>query len=304
MPVVVIVRDATLGGDLRRGGLQLLQADDVGPIALQPLAQLRGAGANAVHVPGRDFHVGMISPLTRRGRPRTIPISYETIWLCSRRDLCRPRRPDAPSDPGAVGGRRSDGHGAGRAVRHEPAGDLQAPQGSGARRLDHPGPGGAAPAPQARAAAARRGDRLDRALPQDLGGELQAPRRRPGGAEGQAEEDRGRTDRGHKTQAEEKETEMTKTAAMKVTTPSDRELVMTRMFVTPRGMVFDALTQPDLVRRWLLGPPGWTMPVCEIDLRIGGPYRYVWQNADGREIGVGGAFKESVRASRIVASVL
>src|SRR2546427_13123836 len=119
MPVVVIVRDATLGGDLRRGGLQLLQADDVGPIALQPLAQLRGAGANAVHVPGRDFHVGMISPLTRRGRPRTIPISYETIWLCSRPDLFRPRRPDAPSDPGPAGRRARRRHRTGRARPHE-----------------------------------------------------------------------------------------------------------------------------------------------------------------------------------------
>src|SRR2546427_10496735 len=202
----------------------------------------------------------MISPLTRRGRPRTIPISYETIWLCSRRDLCRPRRPDAPSDPGAVGGRRSDGHGAGRAVRHEPAGDLQAPQGSGARRLDHPGPGGAAPAPQARAAATHGGDRLDRAVPQDLGGELQAPRRRARRAESEAEKDRGRADRGDKTQAEEKEGEMTKTGALKITTPTDRELVMTRVFDAPRAMVFDALTKADLVKRWLLGPPGWTMP--------------------------------------------
>ena len=95
---------------------------------------------------------------------------------------------------------------------------------------------------------------------------------------------------------------MTKTAAMKVTTPSDRELVMTRMFDAPRVMVFDALTQPDLVRRWLLGPPGWTMPVCEIDLRVGGQYRYVWQNADGRKMGMGGTFKEMVRPSRIVAT--
>ncbi len=95
---------------------------------------------------------------------------------------------------------------------------------------------------------------------------------------------------------------MTKTAAMKVTTPSDRELVMMRMFDAPRGMVFDALTQPDLVRRWLLGPPGWTMPVCEIDLRVGGQYRYVWQNADDRKMGMGGTFKEIVRPSRIVAT--
>ena len=95
---------------------------------------------------------------------------------------------------------------------------------------------------------------------------------------------------------------MTKTGALKITTPTDRELVMTRVFDAPRGMVFDALTQPDLVRRWLLGPPGWTMPVCEIDVRSGGKYRYVWQNADGRKMGMGGTFQEVVQPSRIVAT--
>jgi uncharacterized protein YndB with AHSA1/START domain len=94
------------------------------------------------------------------------------------------------------------------------------------------------------------------------------------------------------------------TAALKITTPSDRELVMTRVFDAPRGMVFDALTKPELVQRWLLGPPGWTMPGCEIDLRVGGQYRYVWRNADGREMGMGGTFREIVRPSRIVTTEL
>jgi uncharacterized protein YndB with AHSA1/START domain len=93
-----------------------------------------------------------------------------------------------------------------------------------------------------------------------------------------------------------------KTAALKVTTPSERELVMTREFAAARSMVFDALTKPELVQRWLLGPPGWAMPVCEIDLRVGGKYRYVWRNADGREMGMGGTFKETVRPSRLVAT--
>jgi len=92
--------------------------------------------------------------------------------------------------------------------------------------------------------------------------------------------------------------------ALKVTTPSDRELVMTREFNASRGMVFDALTKPDLLQRWLLGPPGWTMPVCEIDLRVGGKYRYVWENADGRKMGMGGTFQEIVRPSRVVATEL
>ncbi|HEY3222017.1 MAG TPA: SRPBCC family protein [Gemmatimonadales bacterium] len=97
---------------------------------------------------------------------------------------------------------------------------------------------------------------------------------------------------------------MTRPAALKVTTPTDRELMMTRVFDAPRGMVFDALTSPGLMQRWLLGPPGWTMPVCEIDLRVGGKYRYVWENADGRKMGMGGTFKEIVRPSRIVATEL
>ncbi len=95
---------------------------------------------------------------------------------------------------------------------------------------------------------------------------------------------------------------MTRTAALQVTTPTDLELMMTRVFDAPLGMVFDALTTPDLMKRWLLGPPGWTMPVCKIDLRVGGKYRYVWQNADGRKMGMGGTFKEIVRPSRIVAT--
>ena len=97
---------------------------------------------------------------------------------------------------------------------------------------------------------------------------------------------------------------MTKTAALRVTTPTDREVVITRELDAPRGMVFDAHTKPDLVQRWLLGPPGWTMPVCEIDLRVGGKYRYVWQNADGRTMGVGGTFTEIARPSRIVITQL
>lgn len=97
---------------------------------------------------------------------------------------------------------------------------------------------------------------------------------------------------------------MKRSAALKVSTPSDREVVVTREFAAPRGMVFDAHTKPDLVQRWLLGPPGWTMPVCEIDLRVGGKYRYVWRHVDGRDMAVGGTFKEIVRPSRIVMTQL
>lgn len=73
----------------------------------------------------------------------------------------------------------------------------------------------------------------------------------------------------------------------------DLELVVSRVFDAPRDLVFKALTTPAFVRRWLLGPDGWSMPVCEIDLRVGGAYRYYWQNdADGSGFGVGGVYKE------------
>jgi uncharacterized protein YndB with AHSA1/START domain len=88
---------------------------------------------------------------------------------------------------------------------------------------------------------------------------------------------------------------------LKVTMPSDREIAMTRVFDAPRTLVFDAHTKPELVKRWLLGPPGWTMPVCEIDLRVGGKYRYVWRrDTDGTQMGMGGVYREVVAPERIV----
>ena len=87
---------------------------------------------------------------------------------------------------------------------------------------------------------------------------------------------------------------------LKLTTPTEREIVMTRIFDAPRRLVFDALSKPELVKRWLLGPPGWTMPVCEIDLRVGGAYRYVWRHARGKEMGMGGIYREIVPQERLV----
>ena len=85
-----------------------------------------------------------------------------------------------------------------------------------------------------------------------------------------------------------------------VATQGDREVVFTRAFAAPRDLVFDCMTKPDLVKRWLLGPPGWTMPVCEIDLRVGGKFRYVWRNQDGRDMGMAGVYREIVAPERIV----
>jgi uncharacterized protein YndB with AHSA1/START domain len=97
---------------------------------------------------------------------------------------------------------------------------------------------------------------------------------------------------------------MMNSGTFKVTTPSDLEIAMTRVFSAPPRLVFDALTKPELVRQWLLGPPGWTMPVCEIDLRVGGAYRYVWRKDAGREMGMGGVFREIVPQERIVCTEL
>ena len=95
---------------------------------------------------------------------------------------------------------------------------------------------------------------------------------------------------------------MTKTATLQVTTPKEREIVMTREFDAPRKLVFDAMTKPELVQRWLLGPPGWTIPVCEIDLTVGGAYRYLWRNDEGTEMGMSGVFREIEAPERLVAT--
>jgi uncharacterized protein YndB with AHSA1/START domain len=97
---------------------------------------------------------------------------------------------------------------------------------------------------------------------------------------------------------------MANTEKLRVMTPSDREIVMTRVFLAPRNLVFDALTKPDLVKRWLWGPDGWSMPVCEIDLKVGGKYRYVWRHTDGREMGMGGVYREIVPPERVVSTEL
>jgi uncharacterized protein YndB with AHSA1/START domain len=100
-----------------------------------------------------------------------------------------------------------------------------------------------------------------------------------------------------------KEIGMKNSGTFDITAHGDREIVVTRVFDAPRRLVFDAYTKPELVKRWLLGPEGWSMPVCEIDLREGGKYRYVWRNdADGQEMGMGGIFREVVPPDRILAT--
>ena len=94
---------------------------------------------------------------------------------------------------------------------------------------------------------------------------------------------------------------MAKRGALQVEARGEREIVMTRSFAAPRGLVFDAFTRPELIRRWLLGPDGWTMTVCEVELRVGGAYRYVWRrDRDGTTMGMGGVYREIAAPERLV----
>jgi uncharacterized protein YndB with AHSA1/START domain len=91
-----------------------------------------------------------------------------------------------------------------------------------------------------------------------------------------------------------------KIGALEVETPGDREVVVTRTFAAPRRLVFDAHTRPELIRRWQLGPPGWTMPICEIDFRVGGKYRYGWAHPTEGSFEMSGVYREIVAPERIV----
>ena len=85
-------------------------------------------------------------------------------------------------------------------------------------------------------------------------------------------------------------------------TPSDREVAVTRVVEAPRRLVFDAMSNPKHVPQWLTGPEGWTMPVCELDLRPGGAWRYVYRQPDGAEMTLQGSYREVAPPERIVST--
>lgn len=94
---------------------------------------------------------------------------------------------------------------------------------------------------------------------------------------------------------------MSFTGTLQVTTQGDREVRLVREFDAPRRLVWDCFTRPELVRRWLFGPDGWSFLTCDIDFRVGGRYRYVWRNdVAGAEMGMTGTFREIVPQERIV----
>lgn len=88
---------------------------------------------------------------------------------------------------------------------------------------------------------------------------------------------------------------------LEVTLPSDREVRVVRSFKAPRQLVWDAHTKPELIRKWMLGPPGWSMPVCEMDVREGGKYNWRWRNDEtGKEFGFFGEFKQVHTPAKLV----
>ena len=84
-----------------------------------------------------------------------------------------------------------------------------------------------------------------------------------------------------------------------VTTPSDTEILMVREFHAPRHLVYRAYTTPELVSRWWPGRRG-EMQSCEIDLRVGGKWRYVMRASEGFEVAFHGEFSEIVENERLV----
>jgi uncharacterized protein YndB with AHSA1/START domain len=96
---------------------------------------------------------------------------------------------------------------------------------------------------------------------------------------------------------------MTETQGFKarLSFPSDRETVITRAFNAPRALVFEAMTKPEHVRKWY-GLRSHTLTVCDIDLRVGGRWRYVLQSPDGQEFAFSGEYREIDPPARLVST--
>jgi uncharacterized protein YndB with AHSA1/START domain len=87
---------------------------------------------------------------------------------------------------------------------------------------------------------------------------------------------------------------------LKVTTPTDREIVVTRIFEAPRPLVWEAMVKPELLKRWLFGPEGWTMTICDEDVRVGGAFHWAWSGPEGAAMSMRGVYREVVPPQRIV----
>jgi uncharacterized protein YndB with AHSA1/START domain len=89
-----------------------------------------------------------------------------------------------------------------------------------------------------------------------------------------------------------------KTNALKVTLPTETTILLEREFDAPRHLVWEAMTRPEYVKQWW-GPRGYTLPSCEIDLRVGGEWRYLSKAADGSEYLFRGVYKEITPVERL-----
>ena len=83
-------------------------------------------------------------------------------------------------------------------------------------------------------------------------------------------------------------------------TEGDRHVVVTRRFAAPPEAVYRAHTEPKLIQKWMLGPDGWSMPVCVSDARPGGAFRYEWTDGKGGGFHITGKFIDLAPFSRIV----
>lgn len=93
---------------------------------------------------------------------------------------------------------------------------------------------------------------------------------------------------------------MNESGTLNVATPTDREIVITRAFNAPREQVWRAMTDPNLISRWCIGPPGWEMTVSETDLSVGGAFRHEWRGPEGEAMGMRGVYQEIEPPARLV----
>jgi uncharacterized protein YndB with AHSA1/START domain len=94
---------------------------------------------------------------------------------------------------------------------------------------------------------------------------------------------------------------VTSSGTAKVTLPADEQILITREFDAPKDLVYEAYTTPELVKRWWHAKRG-EVTTCEIDLRVGGSWRYVMVTGDGFEVGFHGEYREIVPNERIVST--
>lgn len=92
---------------------------------------------------------------------------------------------------------------------------------------------------------------------------------------------------------------MKNTGSLQVTTPGEREIVLTRVFDAPRHLVFAAFSRPELLKRWF-GPHGWSLEVCEVDFRVGGGFRFMLRGPEGHQMGMKGVYLEIMPPERSV----